>query len=977
MKPLLKHCSSFYTFACRQKRHYRIVFILMVVAFVSTITIHAIAAEKNTAPVAVSSSNTCLQTPSLNGDNLSRLGMEKYQAGQFGEARDCWRRARTLHRGRAAIADQINQAQAEQALGLYPLAYKTLLPLYYSPTTSDCKVLPKGDIDQADRCIQQFFDQLKKRADTFDKIAGLRSLGNLLRGIGELELSEAVLSLDILTRLPNKAALWLDQGNTKRALTEQSWDLYLRSGEPNDLKETIQKATEAMQQYAAVNALAASTAGNTSIDLLQAQLNQFSFLLEQQRELSCLLNHWRGPGCQLNQLRQVTRTSERQTIQQLLGKVQGQLIQFLTGTDSSNSLAALFAQIEQLPANHSTLHLRLNLAQSLIALSTIDLPGIELSQWQKQLEPWLKTTVALTKLDSREHSYALGYLGKWYQNTNQWESAERFTREALLQAQSIPAQEIAYQWQWQLAQLYKTQAQKQLKAKAQTEPKDLKTPLLVARKFYQGAYETLESLRHELAASNPDTQLTFQQNIETIYREYAGILLPQDAEPNPADLVEAREVIAALQAVELENFLRQGCPENSLERIDRIIDTEADKSTASFYPIVLDNEDGQTVRLEVILKLPGNALAAQSQPQQKALPEDSGTVRKISTPTNDTQDNGIKLNQEPLLKHYRKTIDRAEFTQTIKKLQHQLEEDYTFLSVKQEAHKVYQWLIEEAEKSGDLNRIHTLVFALDTRLRNIPLAALVYDPNLDSGDRQGYLIEKYAVAIAPRLRLQAAERFPAKKLNVLAVGLSDKPAVEFQGRLKGRFFPKLPYVEKELKTIELSGQGRLSVLSLLNEQFTQDQFQQAINTTSIQILHLATHGEFSSRPERTFLLSADKHVINVTELERIFRERNQNQARTIDLLVLSACETATSDQRATLGISGVAVRAGARGAIASLWTLDDKVSADFTKILYEKLIDPKLTKVQALREAQLELARVAGYQHPRYWAPYIFVGNWL
>ncbi len=705
-------------------------------------------------------------------------------------------------------------------------------------------------------------------------------------------------------------------------------------------------------------------------------MNQFSFLLEQHRELSCLLNNGRGLGCQLNQLRPLTKTGDRQTIQQLLGEVQVQLTQFLTSTNSPHSLAALFSQIDQLPVNHTTLHLRLNLAQSLITLGTIDLPGVDRARWQQQLEPWLKTTVELTKLDSREHAYALGYLGKWYQNTDQWEPAELWTRKALLQAQAIPAQEIAYQWQWQLGQIYKAQAKNQLKSKEQ------KQPTLEARKFYKGAFGTLEALRHELAASNPDTQLSFQQNIETIYREYADLLLAKDTEPTPPDLVEAREVIAALQAVELENFLRQGCPENSLDRIDRIIDNEANKSTASFYPIVLDNEDGQTVRLEVILKLPGNAIAAQPQQQQKALQEDTGTVKPISTQTNSTQtnstqDNGIKLNQEPLLKHYRTTINRAEFTQTIKELQRQLEEDYTFLSVKREAHKVYQWLIEGAEQRGYLNGINTLIFALDTRLRNIPLSALVYDPNLDSGDRQGYLIEKYAVAIAPRLRLQAAERFPAKKLNVLAVGLSEKPTVKFQGRLQKRFFPELPYVKEELQNIESANQGKLVVSQLLNEQFTQSQFQQAINTTSIQILHLATHGEFSSRPEGTFLLSADDHVINVTELERIFRERNQQQSKTIDLLILSACETAAGDQRATLGISGVAVRAGARAAIASLWTLDDEVSVAFTNNLYKKLIDPNLTKVQALREAQLELSRVDGYQHPRYWAPYIFVGNWL
>jgi CHAT domain-containing protein len=448
------------------------------------------------------------------------------------------------------------------------------------------------------------------------------------------------------------------------------------------------------------------------------------------------------------------------------------------------------------------------------------------------------------------------------------------------------------------------------------------------------------------------------------------LLLTEDPEPSPENIAQARQVIAALQAVELENFLRQGCPENILQKVDSIIDAEASKSTASFYPIVLDSDDGQSVRLDVIIKLPSKTSSNLNTKQTKSLDQPKNR-------SEESKSIGNSLTQVEPLKHYRTIIKRTEFTQTIKEFQRELEEEYTFYSLKQNAHKLYQWLIQEAEQKGYLDGIQTLVFALDTRLRNIPLAALVYDPKLDTNDKQGYLIEKYAIAIAPRLGLQSAERFPPKTLNVLAVGLSEKSPVDFQGRLKGKFFPKLPYVKDELQTIQPVGQGRLAVTQLLDKQFTQDQFQQVINTSSVQILHLATHGEFSSRPEGTFLLSADNHVINVTELDRIFRERNQQQVKTIDLLVLSACETATGDQRATLGISGVAVRAGARAAIASLWTLDDQVSVEFTKNLYKKLIGPELTKVQALREAQLELAKIDGYQHPRYWAPYIFVGNWL
>lgn len=965
------------TLIARRRQRSSVVVIIAIIAFISSLTVHAIAADRGITATPVSASELCLNVGAANADDLSRWGWEKYQSGQFDAARDCWRQARKQHQGAAAIADQINQAQAEQALGLYPLACKTLLPLY-SPTTPDCTALPQTDSVQDDPAREQFLTQVKAHARTPDQIAGLRSLGNVLRSMGALELSQAVLSLD---QIPDSVDRRLDLGNTHRALSDRSWDLYWRSGESIDLNDAIENAHKAIKHYETIQPVAFQSVSSATPDIIiaqqQAQLNQLSLLLSQQRELGCLLD-LNQTGCRFEQQQQrikiqnQSQASLKSEAQRWAREVQDRLSRFLTEKESSDSLSALLSTIEQLPVNHTTLQLRLNLAHSLITLPTLkNLPVDTISEWQSTLEPWLKTTIDLTQNNSREHSYALGYLGQWYQNQTipDWSAAELWTQKALLVAQAIPAAEIVYQWQWQLGKIYHAQSQAPLQSKAQTETSLTRDRIPEARQAYNSAFETLQALRGELAASNPDTQFSFQQNIETVYREYVNLLLTEDREPSQPDLKMAREVIAALQAVEIENFLRQGCPENNLQAIDQIIDSKAGETTASFYPIVLESADGKTVRIEVILKLPDGTQAAQTQPPnpQKQNQEKPEIVKPNSAPSDQTV----------FLKHYRSSIDRQEFTDTIRGLLFDLEEEYTFYSVKPKAHKVYQWLLAEAEQRGYLSNIDTLVFALDTRLRNIPLAALVYDPNLNTPDRQGYLIEKYAVAIAPRLNLQVAERFPAKTLKVLAAGFSEKPTVKFKGRLSRRFFPALPYVKDELNRIASVGHGKLAVSQLLDLRFTTAGFQQAINTTAIDILHLATHGEFSSRPEGTFVLSADERVMNVNQLEQIFRDRNPQQANTIGLLILSACETATGDQRATLGISGVAVRAGARAAIASLWTLDDEVSVTFIEKLYEQLTQTTLTKVQALQAAQLALAKEEGYQHPRYWAPYIFVGNWL
>ncbi len=108
------------------------------------------------------------------------------------------------------------------------------------------------------------------------------------------------------------------------------------------------------------------------------------------------------------------------------------------------------------------------------------------------------------------------------------------------------------------------------------------------------------------------------------------------------------------------------------------------------------------------------------------------------------------------------------------------------------------------------------------------------------------------------------------------------------------------------------------------------------------------------------------------------RNTDQNRSSAIELLVLSACQTASGDNRATLGLAGVAVRAGARSTLASLWSLDDESSAVLMSQFYRELAaNTTLTKAEALRLAQEKLLQSPRYQHPRYWAPFVLVGNWL
>jgi CHAT domain-containing protein len=172
-------------------------------------------------------------------------------------------------------------------------------------------------------------------------------------------------------------------------------------------------------------------------------------------------------------------------------------------------------------------------------------------------------------------------LGELYQQLGQLEQAEKNTKQALAIAQSLGAGDITYRWQWQLGQILKQQGKSE-----------------GAIASYGAAVKNLESIRSDLVKLNPDTQFSFRDSVEPVYREYAGLLLQSK---NPEDLKNARTAIESLQQAELVNFLRENCITSKPESVDKIL-AEADQKAALIYPIVLQDS------LEVVVTLPGNQL---------------------------------------------------------------------------------------------------------------------------------------------------------------------------------------------------------------------------------------------------------------------------------------------------------------------------------------------------------------------------------
>lgn len=270
-----------------------------------------------------------------------------------------------------------------------------------------------------------------------------------------------------------------------------------------------------------------------------------------------------------------------------------------------------------------------------------------------------------------------------------------------------------------------------------------------------------------------------------------------------------------------------------------------------------------------------------------------------------------------------------------------------------QARQLYQWLIAPVKAALVEQGIETLVVVPDGALRTIPFAAL--------NDGEHFLIEQFATVTSPGLTLLAPAPMPRDRLQVFAGGLTEA----------AQNFPELPHVGDELQTVHRLFHGPL----LVNENFCRARIQGDFARNQFQIVHFATHGQFGKDSGESFLLTHDGKL-TLDDLEQLLRP-TQARGKPVELLVLSACQSAAGDDRAALGLAGVAVKAGARSALATLWFVQDESTALVVAEFYNRLRGDKVSKAQALQQAQLKLLQDPRYDHPGYWAAFLLIGNWL
>ncbi len=438
---------------------------------------------------------------------------------------------------------------------------------------------------------------------------------------------------------------------------------------------------------------------------------------------------------------------------------------------------------------------------------------------------------------------------------------------------------------------------------------------------YEIAIEDLTVLRRDLTNVNLGVRLSFREQIEPVYRQFFDILLEPES-PSSENLDRARFAIADFQLAELESFLDCNLQDNTPDSLDNIA---REQQAAILYPIILSQQ------VAVIAKFPESP--------------------------------------DPVV--YKTNIPEEEVLVKLTTLRQQFEEDSILPESIPLSQEVYRWLVSPIENELDFREIKTLVFVPETRFRNVPVSALRY---ADCQDGKCYLIEKYAVVMNLGTNLTNPQPLGDRNLTTLMGGLTK--ALPDRG-----FLTPLDSVERQLDWIEDILE---TTRDLRDRGFTSDNLKFLLDLEPFSIVHLATHGEFSSEPENTRIEAWDDSLF-LNDLEALFQTQSRNQFDPIELLVLSACRTGVEDIRATLGLAGVAIQSGARSTLASLWYLNEESTAILMASFYENLTqnpDPfnpdPFNKAQALQQAQLNM--ISGEiknQVPRHWAPYVLVGNWL
>jgi len=574
--------------------------------------------------------------------------------------------------------------------------------------------------------------------------------------------------------------------------------------------------------------------------------------------------------------------------------------------------------ISSMPTGHEKVFNYISLSIILNKISS------QIQEFDSKIHLLLSNAYQISKdiKDIRMESYACAKLGKYYGKIRDFNKAISLTRKAIFLASQKKYLELLYMWQHQMGKLLLAKDDKDIKKAIQAYKRAIKIlhPSFLTK---NDEWYNIQTELKEIAT--PGIFQSFYSGIRNRNNLFVSKIKPL--------YLELSEII--LYEVNLQNGVSS---KKKLVELRNIIEIMKTKELSDYFQdecfLVFQKQ------FEKLTKLPEHTALLYTIPSKHSLtllltlPNDMVLASSI------IEYNSLKRNIDKFIHHINKKSNRYPYY----------------------AQKLYQILIDPIETDLVKNEIHTIIIAPDDVLRLIPFSALKKNNT--------FLIEKYSLAIIPAISLTDTKIFDKNNMNIILGGLS-----------KGK--PPLPFVKKEICELKhIIDKNQV----LLNDLFTEKQLNKHIQDKIFNVCLIATHAMICNNPRDSYLQtysgSHEKPYYKKTTFktfEKILNNRISIGAP-LDIVFFSACETAYGDERAALGLAGMSIKAGVRSSIATLWSIRDKaapfiVTEFFNQLKMNKHND-NFSKAMALRNAQQKMIKHKIYHHPKFWSPFILVGNW-
>ena len=671
----------------------------------------------------------------------------------------------------------------------------------------------------------------------------------------------------------------------------------------------------------------------------------------------------------------------------------------------------------------------------------------QLGQYPKAIEFYQQSLAIKREIGDRNgEAYSLGNLGNAYKSLGQYPKAIEFFQQSLAIFREIGNRNGEASSLGNLGNAYNSLGQypkaiefyeKSLAIKREigdrngegtslsniglTREKQQQPELAIV--FYKQSVNIIENIRQDLRKLPREQQASYTQTVAGTYRRLASLLLEKNR------VMEALQVLDLLKVRELQDYVRnvQG-NERTVKGIELFPQEQKiiQDYTAIQAPVIrLGTELAELRKLQTLtptqqqriqeiekiqaqtnqqmsefLKSP--AVLALSQQIQQTAPQQNLTLsayKDLQTRLNRlgkrialfytlVLDDRLELvllppGKPPIRRSV--AIKRTELEKMIQTFRQDLQDPNS--QVKETAQKLYSQLIKPIESELQQADVQSIIYAPDGQMRYIPLAALY--------DGKQWLTERYQINYLTALALTKLEPESTHDPRVLA-GAFTQGNYSVQAAGQTFNFQGLPFAKTEVEGLSAAIPN---TTKLFDKAFNRDAILSQIKNYSI--VHMATHAVFvKGAPENSFILMGDGNRINLKEIE-------EWKLPDVTLVVLSACQTALGGELGNgleiLGFGYQLQRTGVRASIASLWEVSDGGTQTLMDALYARLKSGKMTKAEALHEAQISLIRgknqssgktrssvriesgnsgqnapiSRNLSHPYYWSPFILIGNGL